>query len=108
MPEGLLGALNRKRICNGFENVLFDTLLQGLKRATNGPTITVPRNLGDNIAQLCEDRSFLLELSGRKTNTWLHSKIAIFDCCGDLFFEFSSIERGGTLNVFCLVDLIGV
>ena len=45
-----LAVVRGRRIGNGFKNVLFNSLFQALRRATNVPTIAVVHKLINNIA----------------------------------------------------------
>ena len=75
-----------------FRDVLFDTLLKTLRRATTVPTITVAHKKVNEIASLMGRQHIFLrswqELSGCENNTWFDGKIAAkLGCRTDLPFE---------------------
>ena len=79
------------RIDDGSRNVLFNSLFQPLRRATNVPTIAVAQKLVNNIAVIMGRQHVFLnrwkELSGVENNTWFDGEKAAFHSRRNLLFE---------------------
>jgi len=73
-----------RRIGNRFWDVLFDSLFQAVRRATNVPTVS-----GTQIGRLhCFDDRKVARLSCCKNNTWFNGKEAALHGRRDLLFKF--------------------